>query len=95
MAGHSHFWNYLLDASLGYREERPCFHSNVHSITTCYNSRHFYALVERKPLLEKVIKVFFFFFDMFAQEGEGGIRTSNLRFIKRGPSRFSYLLGTR
>jgi hypothetical protein len=57
MVGHSRFWNYLLDASLGYREERPCFHSNVHSISSCYNSRHFCVLVERKPLLGKVIKV--------------------------------------
>jgi hypothetical protein len=54
MAGNSCFWNYLLDASLGYREERPSFHSNVHSIGTCYNSHHFSILVEREALLGKV-----------------------------------------
>jgi hypothetical protein len=31
---------------------------------------------------------------MFAQEGEIGIRISDLRFIRRGPNRLSYLLGT-
>jgi hypothetical protein len=38
---------------------------------------------------------FFFFFDMSAQEGVWGIRTSNHHFIKCGPSRLSYLLGTK
>jgi hypothetical protein len=37
---------------------------------------------------------FFFFFDMFAQEGEGRIRTSDLRFIRHGPSQLNYLLRT-
>jgi hypothetical protein len=36
---------------------------------------------------------FSFFFDMSTQEGGGGIRTSDLRFIRRGPSRLNYLLG--
>jgi hypothetical protein len=31
---------------------------------------------------------------MSAQEWGGGIRTSDLRFIRRGPSRLSYHLGT-
>jgi hypothetical protein len=37
----------------------------------------------------------FFFFDMSIQEGGGGIRTSDLRFMRHGPSRLSYLLGTK
>jgi hypothetical protein len=41
----------------------------------------------------RVPTIFFFFFDMSTQEGGGGIRTSDLRFIKGGPSRLSYLLG--
>jgi hypothetical protein len=31
---------------------------------------------------------------MFAQEEEEGIRTNDLRFIRRGPSRLRYLLKT-
>jgi hypothetical protein len=38
-----------------------------------------------------LVKLFFY---MSAQEGGGGIRTSDLRFIRRGPSRLNYLLGT-
>jgi hypothetical protein len=36
----------------------------------------------------------FFFFDMSTQEGGGGIRTSDLHFMKRGPNRLNYFLGT-
>jgi hypothetical protein len=36
----------------------------------------------------------FYFFEMSAQEGRGEIRTNDLRFIKRDPSRSSYLLRT-
>jgi hypothetical protein len=39
-----------------------------------------------------VIYLFIYFFDMFTQEGVGRIRTSDLRFIRRGPNRLSYLL---
>jgi hypothetical protein len=35
-----------------------------------------------------------FFFDMFTQKRGGGIRISNLRFIKRGSSHLNYLLET-
>jgi hypothetical protein len=31
---------------------------------------------------------------MSAQEGENGIRTSNLRFIRRDPNRLNYFLRT-
>jgi hypothetical protein len=44
------------------------------------------------PFIDLVLG-FFFFFDMSAQEGGGGIRTSDLRFIRR-PSRLSYLSET-
>jgi hypothetical protein len=37
-------------------------------------------------------KFFFFFFDMFTQEG-GGIRTSDLRFMKRGLQPIELLIG--
>jgi uncharacterized membrane protein len=37
---------------------------------------------------------FFFFLGMSTQEEGWGIQTSDLRFMRRGPSRLSYLLGT-
>jgi hypothetical protein len=37
---------------------------------------------------------FFFFFDMSTQEEGGRIQSSDLRFMRHGPSQLSYLLGT-
>jgi hypothetical protein len=37
---------------------------------------------------------FVLFFDMSTQEGGGGIRISDLRFMRRGLSQLSYLLET-
>jgi hypothetical protein len=47
-----------------------------------------------KPRMEGYFFLKKKFFDVSTQEGGGGIRTSDLHFIKRGPSRLSYLLGT-
>jgi hypothetical protein len=44
--------------------------------------------------IRQILITFFFFFDMFIQEGGRGIRTSNFHFIRRGLSRLSYFLGT-
>jgi hypothetical protein len=43
-------------------------------------------------LISMLFIYFIFFFDMFTQEGEKGIRTSDLHFIKCDPSRLSYIL---
>jgi hypothetical protein len=40
------------------------------------------------------MSAFFFFFDMSTQEGRWGIRTSNLRFMRRGSSRLNNFLET-
>jgi len=43
-----------------------------------------------------VFDSFFFlfsFFDMSTQEGEGGIRTSDLRFMRHGPQPIELLFG--
>jgi hypothetical protein len=45
-------------------------------------------------IMNKNTICFFFFFDMSTQEGGRGIRTSDLRFIRRGLSRLNYLLKT-
>jgi hypothetical protein len=37
---------------------------------------------------------FFFFCDMSTQEGGGGIRTNDLRFMRRGSQPIELLLGT-
>jgi hypothetical protein len=41
-----------------------------------------------------IIIIIFFFFLHVHIRGGGGIRTSDFRFIRRGPSRLSYLLET-
>lgn len=54
MAGVGYQWHYLLDTSLGYREKGTCFHSNIHTICSHYNSHLLSVLVERNPSLGKV-----------------------------------------
>ena len=54
MAGHCCHWDYLLVASLDYREERTRLHIHVHSIGTNHNSCLLSILMEGDPLLGKV-----------------------------------------
>lgn len=54
MAGCNCNWDYLLATSLGHREERSSFHSNVHSFSSHYNSNILSIPVERSHLLGKV-----------------------------------------
>lgn len=54
MAGCGCDWDNLLATSMGHREERACFHSNVHSIGT-YNHGDLLCIdMERSPSLGKV-----------------------------------------
>jgi hypothetical protein len=41
-----------------------------------------------------IFRRLYIYFDMSTQEGGEEIRTSDLHFIKRGPSRLNYLLET-
>jgi hypothetical protein len=45
-------------------------------------------------MLKASLLLFFFFFDVSTQEGGREIRTSDIYFIKCGPNRLSYFLGT-